>query len=114
MYDAVSPAISRVLTVTFCHADEHVNIGFGEHKSKLGDKLPFGQLPLYEEGDFSLGQSGTIVRYVAKKLGTKQAILQLADLIDGCSGLYPSDAQAAATAESISDQSYGTRRAALP
>jgi hypothetical protein len=58
---------------------EFVKVPFGEHLKN--DKLPFGQLPILEEDGFVLAQSGTIARYVAKKVG-----------------LYPADAKEAATA----------------
>jgi len=35
----------------------------------LQDKLPFGQLPLYEEGNFKMVQSISIARYLARKYG---------------------------------------------
>lgn len=41
----------------------------GKHRESLGDKLVFGQLPLYEEDDMELVQSGSILRYLAKKHG---------------------------------------------
>jgi len=44
-----------------------------EHKDvealRATGALPYGQVPLYQEGDFSLGQSGSIARYVARKHG---------------------------------------------
>ena len=61
---------------------ESVKVTFGEHMKY--DKLPFGQLPILEEDGFVLAQSGTIARYVAKKVG-----------------LYPADAKEAATAGMI-------------
>jgi len=65
---------------------EWVKIGFGEQKNPpLADKLPYGQLPLWEEvNGFSLVQTGTIVRYLAKK-----------------HGLYPTDIHEAAKAELV-------------
>jgi len=42
-------------------------VGFGKHQSEMGDKLPFGQLPLYEEGGFAIAQTGTILRFLARK-----------------------------------------------
>jgi len=65
---------------------EWVKVGFGEQKAHpLADKLPYGQLPLWEETDgFSLVQTGTIVRYLAKKYG-----------------LYPTDLHEAAKAELV-------------
>jgi len=36
---------------------------------RAAGKLPFGQVPLYQEGDFSLAQSGAIGRYIARKHG---------------------------------------------
>ena len=44
----------------------------GSHKN-VG--LPFGQLPLYEEGDFKIVQTATIVHYVAKKFGKMNFLL---------------------------------------
>ncbi|XP_026313612.1 glutathione S-transferase-like [Hyposmocoma kahamanoa] len=36
---------------------------------EVKDKLPYGQMPLYEEGDRSLNQSMAIARYLASKTG---------------------------------------------
>lgn len=45
-------------------------------------KLPFGQLPLYEEPGLSLVQSGAILRYLANKHGYAGANAQESALID--------------------------------
>jgi len=58
----------------------------GKHREVLGDKLAFGQLPLYEEEDMSLVQSGAIFRYLAKK-----------------HGVYPKDLMESARAEMLVD-----------
>jgi len=58
----------------------------GVFKEILGEKLTFGQLPLYEEGNLELVQSGSILRYLAKK-----------------HGLYPSNLEESARAEMIVD-----------
>lgn len=42
-------------------------VPFGKHQAEMGDKLPFGQLPLYEENGFMLAQTGTILRFLARK-----------------------------------------------
>jgi len=52
----------------------------------LVDRLAYGQLPLYEDDGLSLVQSGTIIRYVAKKYS-----------------LYPSDLKVGAQAEMVVD-----------
>ena len=52
----------------------------------LKSKLPFGQVPFYEEGDFKLSQSTTIARYIARQ-----------------SGLYGKDAKEAAQIDLILD-----------
>jgi len=54
--------------------------------SSLKGKLPFGQVPFYEEGDFQLSQSITIARYIARQ-----------------SGLYGKDAKEAAQIDLILD-----------
>ncbi len=46
----------------------------GNFKEALGDKAAYGQLPVYEEGDFAISQSGTIIRYLAKKHGNVQCL----------------------------------------
>jgi len=45
---------------------EFVGVPFGEH-TKLA--TPYDQLPMLEDGDLKLAQTGTIARYVAKKVG---------------------------------------------
>jgi len=52
----------------------------------LKPRLPFGQVPFYEEGDFKLSQSNTIARYIARQ-----------------SGLYGNDARTAAKIDMIVD-----------
>ncbi len=50
-------------------------VSHGNFKESLGDKVAYGQLPVYEEGDFAISQSGTIVRYLAKKHGNGQSLV---------------------------------------
>jgi len=40
---------------------------FGKHQAEMGGRLPFGQLPMYEEGGFVLAQTGAILRFLARK-----------------------------------------------
>lgn len=55
----------------------------GKHREALGEKLTFGQLPLYEEDDLILAQSGAIMRYLAKKHGNLRTLIYLLfDFID--------------------------------
>ncbi|KAE8372990.1 thioredoxin-like protein [Aspergillus bertholletiae] len=45
-----------------------VNFLIGEHKqSPYKEKLPFGQIPLLEDGSFSLYESRAIARYIASR-----------------------------------------------
>jgi len=42
---------------------------WAETKVKMLDRTPLGQLPILEDGDFTLCQSGAIYRYLADKFG---------------------------------------------
>jgi len=68
------PARGEVIKLLFeetgtPYENVYYTYGTGDHKAKLGDKLYFGQLPLLEEGDKRFLQTGSIVRYVAKRVG---------------------------------------------
>jgi len=43
--------------------------GWAEAKVKMLERTPLGQLPILEDGEFTLCQSGAINRYLARKLG---------------------------------------------
>jgi len=67
---------------------EFVPHALGAHKTIAG--LPYGQLPYFVDcNGFELAQTGTIVRYVAKKLNQ-----------------YPSNPRDAAKAEEVADQVF--------
>lgn len=42
---------------------------WAETKPKMLERTPLGQMPVLDDGDFSLCQSGAINRYLARKLG---------------------------------------------
>jgi len=46
---------------------ELVNYNFGEHKKLAPHQLPFGQLPVLQEGEFYLPQTAAIITYLARK-----------------------------------------------
>jgi len=55
---------------------EFVAVPFGEQaKEPLASKLPYGQLPMWEEGDFRLAQTSAIASHAAKRVGLYPASL---------------------------------------
>jgi len=85
------PGRAEFIKVCFEAVDakyELVSVPFpgGNTQPEYKNKLYFGQLPFYEEGNFTLNQTSAITRYVAKKLG-----------------LYPENPQDAARCEMAFD-----------
>jgi glutathione S-transferase len=66
----VEPArLMLELTKTPYEFEAIVPADWAKTKVKMLERTPLGQLPVLEDGDFSLCQSGAINRYVARKLG---------------------------------------------
>ncbi|KAN0052889.1 hypothetical protein ACTA71_012369 [Dictyostelium dimigraforme] len=58
------------------------NITVTEISDALRATLPYGQLPLYRDGDFVISQSSTIARYIAKKHNFMGKTLEEEFLVD--------------------------------
>ncbi|KAM9984817.1 hypothetical protein ACTFIY_009233 [Dictyostelium cf. discoideum] len=58
------------------------NITVTEISDALRATLPYGQLPIYRDGDFVLTQSSTIARYIAKKHNFMGKTLEEEFLVD--------------------------------
>ncbi|KAM9986036.1 hypothetical protein ACTFIZ_004297 [Dictyostelium cf. discoideum] len=58
------------------------NITVTEISDALRATLPYGQLPIYRDGDFAISQSSTIARYIAKKHNFMGKTLEEEFLVD--------------------------------
>ncbi|KAK5575176.1 hypothetical protein RB653_010432 [Dictyostelium firmibasis] len=82
------------------------NITVSEISDALRATLPYGQLPVYRDGDFVLSQSSTIARYIAKKHNFMGSNIEEEFLVDQIvtsvhSDIFPAFASAATNPDKL-------------
>lgn len=88
----INPLSTPALSVVFAanamnvpHEVKHIDLSAGEHMSPEFIAInPYGKVPAMKDGDFTLAESGAIIKYMARKVK---------------SPLYPSDLQERAVIE---------------
>jgi glutathione S-transferase len=89
IYFPISGRAEFVKLVFEDKGEKYEFVPYDGDKTKYGDVLPFGQVPVLQIDGMNLAQTGTIVRYLSKKFG-----------------YYPQDIKEATRAEMILDGTF--------